>query len=387
MFPPPQILVAVYCHTSMVWGCSFCESRCQLTVHLLPFSPGTHPHRNKTTSPPEHTLRSSPEELAPPGWKRGPEKMASSSSPTHSPSPMQAFTHLPTFKPQANGTPLKLGLQSPQPCSRSHCLSSPPRVASSPTVKHGVLQEAPSHQDGSEMSSPRAMTASHEMSGEGTLGHQVGPVMERPAQRSNSGVSCHSQTPTSCRTVSSAPASPQIASACNGQPHSERTGPELNTLPRCPNSTPSLGLCSFSVQQPALGYGFVDMQCSPTPAFPIATAYYTGAESTFSSRDHLCEPQQPPLPEKHHTLASRNWERSSPPGRSPGSAHHVTFAPGVPDGSTPGPGKHCFRIDIQQGEFCSVSPPFFPLEGFCSLSPQFLAVVLYFSAAALTVLK
>ncbi|KAJ6654744.1 hypothetical protein lerEdw1_006607 [Lerista edwardsae] len=310
----------------------------------------THQHSNKTASPPECTLQSSPEELAPPGWKRGPEKMASSSSPACSPSPMQAFTHLPTFKPQANGTPLKLGLQSPQPCSRTHCLSSPPHVASSPTVKHGVLQEALPHQDGAEMSSPRATAASREMSGEGALGHHVGPVVERPVQRSSSGVSCHSQTPTGCRTVSSAPASPQIAAACNGHPHSERAGPELNTLPRCPNSTPSLGPCSVSVQQPALGYGFVDMQCSPTPAFPIATAYYTGAESTFSSRDHLCEPQQPPLPEKHHMLATRNWERSSPPGRSPGSAHHVTFAPGVPDGSTPGPAIALLK-DKEPGTF------------------------------------
>ncbi|XP_066469967.1 tensin-2 isoform X4 [Tiliqua scincoides] len=299
--------------------------------------PGTHKHINKTGNPAEHVLQLSPEELAPPGWKRSPERMASSSSPTHSPAPMQAFTHLPTFRPQANGTPLKLGLQLPQPYSRSQGLSSPPHVASSPTVKNGVLQEIQPHQDGSEMSSPCPTAVSHEMSGEDVLGHQLGPVIEGQAQRSSSGVPCHSQTPASCRTVSSAPASPQIAATCNGRPHSERTGPELNTLPRCPNSTPSLGPCSVSVQQPALGYSFVDMQGSPTPAFPIATAYYTGVESNFSSRDHLCEPQQPPLPEKHHTLATRNWERSSPPGRSPGSAHHVTFAPGVPDGSTPGP--------------------------------------------------
>lgn len=261
---------------------------------------------------------------------------------------MQAFTHLPTFRPQTNGTSLKLGLQLPQTCSRSNCLSSPPHVASKPTVKHSVLQEAQPHQDSSEVPSPHATAVSREMSGEDTSGHQQGPVMEGQAQRESSGVPCNSQSLTSCRTVSSAPASPQIAAACNGRPHSERTGPELNTLPRCPNSTPSLGPCSVNVQQPALGYGFVDMQGSPTPAFPIATAYYTGVESSFSSRDHHCEPQQPPLPEKHHTLATRNWERSSPPGRSPGSAHHVTFAPGVPDGSTPGPGINCSIIDIRR---------------------------------------
>ncbi|XP_053159843.1 tensin-2 isoform X2 [Hemicordylus capensis] len=300
-------------------------------------SPGTHKPINKATNPPENTLQSSPEELAPPGWKRNAEKMASSSSPTQTPSPMQAFTHLPTSRPQMNGTPLRQGLQPPQLCSRTHCPSSPLHAVPSPTAKRGVLPEAQLHQNGSETSSPHATAVSREVSVENALGHHLGPVMERQAQGNRSGIPGHNQPPPSCRTVSSAPASPQIPAAYNGRPHGERTGPELTTLLRCPNSSPSLGPCSVSVQPPALGYGFADMQCSPTPAFPIATAYYTGVESSPGSRDYLCEPQQPPLPEKHHMAATRNWERSSPPGRSPGSAHHVTFAPGVPDGSTPGP--------------------------------------------------
>ncbi|XP_061470575.1 tensin-2 isoform X2 [Rhineura floridana] len=295
-------------------------------------SPGIHKHSNKAANPPENVLRASPEELASPGWKRGPEKMASSSSPTQTLSPMQAFTHLPAFRPQANGTSLRLGLQSPQPCSRAHCSSSPPHLTPSPTAKHGILPEDLQHHNGSERSSP------HESSAEDALGPQLGPTVERQAQRSSLGASCHSQPPLpGCRTVSSAPASPQIPAAYNGRVQGDRTEPEMRALLRCPSSSPSLGPYSISVQPPALGCGFADMQGSPTPAFPIATAYYTGVESSPTSRDQLCEPQQPPLPEKHHILAARNWERSSLPGRSPGSAHHVTFAPGVPDGNTSGP--------------------------------------------------
>uniref|UniRef100_A0ACB8EMZ8 Uncharacterized protein n=1 Tax=Sphaerodactylus townsendi TaxID=933632 RepID=A0ACB8EMZ8_9SAUR len=300
-------------------------------------SSGTHKHSNTATNPPETTLQSSPEELAPPGWKRGPEKAASPSSPTQTLSPMQAFTHLPAFRQQqANGLSLKLGLQLPQPPPRILCTSSPPHVPLSPTTKHGVLQEAHSHQNGSEMPGPHMAAASCELSVEDKLGNPAGPVMERQAQRGSPVVPCHSQPLPACRTVSSAPASPQSPAAYNGRPHIERTGSEMSTLPRCPNSSPSLGPCSISIQPPTLSYGCADTQGSPTPSFPIATAYYTGAESTSSSRAHLCEPQQPPLPEKHHTLVAKNWERTSPPGRSPGSAHHVTFAPGVPDGIVPG---------------------------------------------------
>lgn len=323
----------------MVLSCEYSQN--VLIVNLLYCSPGAHKHTNSTTHPSETTLQSSPEELPSPGWKRVPEKMASPSSPTQTqtPAPMQAFTHLPAFRPQVNGTPLRLGLQSPQSCSRTHCTSSPPHIAPSPTTKHGALQEAQPHQNGSEMPGPRTAAASRELLVEDKLGHQAGPVMERQAQRSSPGVPCHSQPPPTCRTVSSAPASPQSPAAYNGRPHNERTGPEISTLSRCPNSSPSLMPCSLSIQPPPLGCGFTDTQGSPTPAFPIATAYYTGAENSPSTREHLSELQQPPLPEKHHVLAPRNWERTSPPGRSPGSAHHVTFAPGVPDGVTSGSGN------------------------------------------------
>ncbi|XP_062975295.1 tensin-2 isoform X2 [Elgaria multicarinata webbii] len=327
-------------------------SGCPLPMHtsspvFSSDSPGTRKHSNKASNTPENMLQSSPEELASPGWKRGPEKMASSSSTTQILSPMQAFTHLPTFRPQANGTPPRLGLQSPQPCSRAHCTSSPPHLSPSPTAKHGVFPEGQPQQNGSQRTSPRATALSCELPTEDALGHQLGLVMERQAQRSSSGIPCHGQPTPGCRTVSSAPASPQTLAVYNGRPHGERAEPEASTLLRYPNSSPSLGPCSVSVQSPALGYGFADMQGSPTPAFPIATAYYTGLEGSPSGRNRLCEPQQPPLPEKHHLQTTRNWERSSPPGRSPGSAHHVTFAPGVPDGSTPGP-------DAQQESQASV---------------------------------
>ncbi|XP_032992928.1 tensin-2 isoform X2 [Lacerta agilis] len=318
-------------------------------------SPGTFKHSNKATNPPENVLRLSPEELASPSWKRGPEKMASSSSPTQMLTPMQAFTHLPTFRPQANGTSLRPGLQAPQLCSRTHCSSSPPHITPSPTAKHGVPAEDQPHQNGSERSSLQATTVSCESSAEGASRPQLSPVMERPALRNSLRVPCYSQPPPGCRTVSSAPASPQIPAAYNGQLHCERNEAEVGPVLRCPNSSPSLRPSPISVLPPAPGYGFADMQGSPTPAFPIATAYYTGAESSLSERDPPCEPQQPPLPEKHHIPAARNWERSSPPGRSPGSAHHVTFAPGVPDGNTLGPANSSVpRTDSQQENQVSV---------------------------------
>uniref|UniRef100_A0A803TY80 Tensin 2 n=1 Tax=Anolis carolinensis TaxID=28377 RepID=A0A803TY80_ANOCA len=233
-----------------------------LIIYLFILSPGTHKHSSKTASSPENLHQPSPEELATPSWKRGPEKVApSSSSPTQTVSPMQAFTHLPTLRPQANGTsPPKMGLHS-------------------------------------------------------------------------SGLPCHSQPSPGCRTVPSTPSSPQVTAVYNGRPRGERTEPEMSNFLHCPSRNPSLGPCSVSVQSTSLSYGFADMQGSPTPAFPIAT--------------QLCEPPQPPLPEKHHTLATRNWERSSPPGRSPGSAHHVTFAPGVPDGSTPDPPQQENQVSVK----------------------------------------
>ncbi|XP_077185354.1 tensin-2 isoform X2 [Paroedura picta] len=299
-------------------------------------SPGAYKHSTSAIHPPENTLPSGPEELPSPGWKRGPDKMASPCSPARAqtPSPMQAFAHLPACRPQANGTSLRPGPQPPQLCPRPHCMPSPPHVAAASAAKHP--QEAQPHQNGSVISGPHAAAAPRELLIEEKLDHQAVPVVERQAQRSSPVVPCHSQPPPTCRTASSAPTSPQSPAVYNGRPHHERTGPEASSLPHCPNSSPPLGPCSLSIQPPALSCGFNDTQGSLTPAFPLATAYYTGAESSPARRDPLGERQQPPLPEKHHTLASRNWERSSPPGRSPGSAHHVTFAPGLPDGVTPG---------------------------------------------------
>ncbi|XP_072847332.2 tensin-2 isoform X2 [Pogona vitticeps] len=300
-------------------------------------SSGTREHSNKTANSPENLLQSSPESLASPSWKRGPEKRTSPSSPAQTLSPMQAFTHLPSVRPQANGTAQRLGLQIPQAYSRAHGPSSPPHPTPSPTAKQGILSEGQAHHNGSDVSSPRSPAAPRELPAEDPLRRPLGPVVERPVQRSSSAVSsCHAQPPPGCRTVSSAPASPQMPVVYNGHLHSERPESDRSAFLHCPNSSPSLGPCAISVQSPAPGCGFADMQGSPTPAFPIATAYYTGAESSCSSWEQLCEPLQPPLPEKHHVLATRHWERSSPPGRSPGSAHHVTFAPGVPDGSPPG---------------------------------------------------
>lgn len=323
-----------------------------LIVRFLLCSPGICKHNNKATNPPDNMAQPNSPELAPPGWKRDPEKMASSSSPTQTPSPMQAFTHLPTFRPQANGTSLRAGLQSPQQFSRTHCMPNSPPTTSSPTAKHDALQETQPHLNFSEVSSLHMAALSHETSAD-NLGHQLGPVMERGAQRSSPSVPSPSQPSPAYRTVSSAPASPQLPAISNGRPQSERIGAKISTLPRCPNSIPFLGPCSVSIQLPAPGYGFADTHCPPTPAFPIATAYYTGAENSSTSYNNLCGPQQPPLPEKHHLVAARNWERSSSPGRSLGSAHHVTFAPGMPDSSTPGPGN---RIDEEEGVCAACSP-------------------------------
>uniref|UniRef100_A0A8C0IN68 Tensin 2 n=1 Tax=Chelonoidis abingdonii TaxID=106734 RepID=A0A8C0IN68_CHEAB len=91
----------------------------------------------------------------------------------------------------------------------------------------------------------------------------------------------------------------------NGHLPSDRAELAPGTLARCPNGSP-LPTCS-APHCPIASYSPSDLQCSPTPAFPIAT-------------------QQPPLPEKRHTPAAGNWERSSPPGRGTGTGHHVTFA-------------------------------------------------------------
>ncbi|XP_025024001.1 tensin-2, partial [Python bivittatus] len=323
-------------------------------------SPGSRKLCHKTASPLENMLQSNSEEQSSPGYKRAPERMTPSGNPPQILSPVQPFTHLPAFRTQANGASQRPGLQVPQMCSRNYCASSPPHVPPSATAKHSPFlegqqqQQQQQHQNGSDVPGPGATVPfSHEVPPEEAVGHQPGPVMERLPQKVMPKAPCPNQPPPGCRTVSCAPASPPAPGVYNGRLQSERDELEAKGLPRGSNTSPSLGPCLLSVQPPALSCGFADMQSSPTPAFPIATAYYTGMEGSPASREQPRENQQPPLPEKHHLLATRTWERNSPPGRSPGSAHHVTFAPGVPDGSAPGPGS-VLQADLQQENQVSV---------------------------------
>lgn len=282
-------------------------------------------------------LQSNLEDQSSPGYKRAPERMTSSGNPSQILSPMPAFVHFPAFRPQANGAPQRPGLQVPQLCSRNYCASSSPHVPPSAPTKYSPFLERQQHQNGSDACGLSAtVPMPHELPPQDAVGHQPGPVMERQPQRLMPKAPCPSQPSPGCRTVSGAPASPTTPAIYNGRLQSERDELDTKGLSHGPNPSPSLGPCSLSIQPPALGCGIADMQGSPTPAFPIATAYYTSMEG---SREQPREPQQPPLPEKHHLLATRTWERNSPPGRSPGSAHHVTFAPGLPDGSAPGSGN------------------------------------------------
>uniref|UniRef100_A0A8C5SV66 Tensin 2 n=1 Tax=Laticauda laticaudata TaxID=8630 RepID=A0A8C5SV66_LATLA len=239
--------------------------------------PGSRKLCHKAASPLEKMLQSNLEEQSSPGYKRATERMISSGNPSQILSPMPAFVHFPAFRPQANGAPQRPSPQAPQLCSRNYCAPSSPHVPPSAPAKPSPFLERQQHQNGS---------------------NACGLSVTVPL------------------------------------PHEL---PPQDGLPHGPNPSPSLGPGSLSIQPPALGYGIADMQGSPTPAFPIATAYYTSMEGSSGNGEQPRELQQPPLPEKHHLLATRTWERNSPPGRSPGSAHHVTFAPGVPDGSAPGP--------------------------------------------------
>ncbi|KAG8129654.1 hypothetical protein E2320_016373 [Naja naja] len=253
---------------------------------------------------------------------------------------MPAFVHFPAFRPQANGAPQRPGLQAPQLCSRNYCASSSPHMPPSAPAKHSPFLERQQHQNGSDACGLSVtVPLPHELPPQDAVGHQPGPIMERQPQRLTPKAPCPSQPSPGCRTVPGAPASPTMPAIYNGRLQNERDELDTKGLPHGPNPSPSLGPCSLSIQPPALGCATADMQGSPTPAFPIATAYYTSMEGSSGSREQPRDPQQPPLPEKHHLLATRTWERNSPPGRSPGSAHHVTFAPGVPDGSAPGPGN------------------------------------------------
>ncbi|XP_070597087.1 tensin-2 isoform X3 [Erythrolamprus reginae] len=313
-------------------------------------SPGSRKLSHKTTSPLENMLQSNLEDPSSPGYKRAPERMTTSSgNPSQILSPGPAFVHFPAFRPQANGGPQRPGLQVPQLCPRNYFASSSPHVPPSAPVKYSPFLERQAHQNGSDTCGLGAtVPMPHEVPPQDTVGHQPGPLMERQPQRLTPKAPCPSQLSPGCRTVSGAPASPTTPASYNGRLQNERDEPETKGFSHSPNPSSSLGPCSLSIQPPALGCSAADMQGSPTPAFPIATAYYTSMEGSSSGREQQPrELQQPPLPEKHHLLATRTWERNSPPGRSPGSAHHVTFAPGVPDGSAPG-------SDLQQENPVSV---------------------------------
>ncbi|XP_025068058.1 tensin-2 [Alligator sinensis] len=161
-------------------------------------------------------------------------------------------------------------------------------------------------------------------------------TLERPPASSAGASASGSPPPTS-----PAPRSPfasyraaatlRATPAHNGPPQAE---PRPGTLPRCSSGSP------LSTQPPASP----DAQGSPTPAFPLATAYYTGRESSL-------QPQpQPPLPEKRHAVPAGLWERSPLPSRSPGAPAHVSFAPDAttPDPQAEGPGHIQFVQDTSK---------------------------------------
>ncbi|KYO17290.1 tensin-2 isoform B [Alligator mississippiensis] len=193
---------------------------------------------------------------------------------------------MPTLSPPHSFTPRA---QPNGPCPRTRYPPSPPAASPEP-------------------SPPR-------LAAEGTSGS---PPPTSPAPRSPFA---------SYRAVATLRATP----AHNGPPQAE---PRPGTLPRCAGGSP------LSTQPPASP----DAQGSPTPAFPLATAYYTGRESSP-------QPQpQPPLPEKRHAVPAGLWERSPLPSRSPGAPAHVSFAPDAttPDPQAEGPGHIQFVQDTSK---------------------------------------
>ncbi|XP_069509721.1 tensin-2 isoform X2 [Ambystoma mexicanum] len=130
---------------------------------------------------------------------------------------------------------------------------------------------------------------------------------------------------------------------------SENVGPlsghtERSRVSKVPSESPDdspLTPRSLSVQMPfALG-SLSDIPSSPTPSFPITTAFYTGSPQSpplnaggpAQQRVSVDLPSQPPLPEKRHPLSSSDRstssvgiEKTSTLARSPGPSHHVTFS-------------------------------------------------------------
>ncbi|XP_037739944.1 tensin-2 isoform X3 [Chelonia mydas] len=265
----------------------------------------------------ESSACSSPEDTAPPSDKRTPEMSlilpGATPSPTQLPSPTQACAHGATSRAQSNGPAPR------QPCLRAHSPASPPQGTGLSRVNPG---DSPRHLNG-----PSYPAVSPDSSpSNGTPAHPLPPGMDGLDQRSPPTAPIHSPACASCR----ATATLRNPAPYNGHLQSDRAELAPGTLARCPNGSPLPSPISVQVPAP---YCPSDLQCSPTPAFPITTAYYSGGERSplppgSPSQGHACDSlQQPPLPEKRHTPAAGSWERSSPPGRGTGTGHHVTFAP------------------------------------------------------------
>ncbi|XP_030054055.1 tensin-2 isoform X2 [Microcaecilia unicolor] len=150
---------------------------------------------------------------------------------------------------------------------------------------------------------------------------------------------------------------PRDLPAYNGESHGNvffNSGGFI-TLPRHSTGSPEDSILTPSSFGGQMAFGSSspsDAQYSPTPSFPITTAFYTGRETSPqqplpSLADGVCRQkawgealQQPPLPQKRHPPTSS--ERSAfcsgntTLNRSPGMFHHhVSFSPSVADITTP----------------------------------------------------
>ncbi|XP_075772016.1 tensin-2 isoform X3 [Pelodiscus sinensis] len=274
---------------------------------------------------------SSPEANALASPKRTPEMSAALPGAVPSsmqpPSPIQACAHRTGSHIQSNGPAPR------QPCVRAHSPASPPPGTSLSRVNLG---EALGHLNGH---SCPAVSPDPPPSN-GSPAHLLLPGMARLPQRSPPGTPVHSPACAGCRATTTL----RNPAPCNGHLPSERAELAPGTLAHCPNVSPLPSPLSMQLPTPGGSQACPpDLQCSPTPAFPIATVFYAGGEKSppppgSPSQGHARNAlQQPPLPEKRHTPVAGNWERSSPPGRGTGTNHHVTFAPDAarPDSDTP----------------------------------------------------
>ncbi|XP_074836140.1 tensin-2 isoform X3 [Carettochelys insculpta] len=267
----------------------------------------------------ETSARSSPKATASPGAKGTPETSAAPPGPVLSPplppSPTQASAHGALAQAQSNGLTLRLL------CPQAYSPASPPLGTGLCRMKPG---DTPAHLNGP--SSPDSPPSN------GSPARLLLPGLDGPAQHSPPGAPALSPACARCRTT----ATLRSPAACNGHLPSDRAEPAPGPLAHCPNGSPLPSPLSLQLPAPPRHACPPDLQCSPTPAFPIATAYYQpggeqsppppGSPSQGLVRACLSL-QQPPLPEKRHTPVAGSWERSSPPGQGTGAGHHVTFAP------------------------------------------------------------